>query len=237
MATATLVVKTALVLATAVCLHMNATPPRPIDSSKARQYDKEDKSERAFVGVAKFLKIFAWSATAVELFLSWTSPNGASITAWTILGAVLTLWGTVLRQYCFRLLGDRFTFELATHSGSTRTPSTDVGAPGSATPALGLVTTGPYAWVRHPSYLGGCVALYGACAVFMAPGSALTVSAHIPPLLVHSAQMATLSLALSTLASVPRRIQKEEEMLQSEFGAQWQSYVRTVPWAVVPGLY
>ena len=44
------------------------------------------------------------------------------------------------RWMCFAFLGRRFTFKLKTHQKGIN--------------ALSLVTDGPYAWVRHPSYSG-----------------------------------------------------------------------------------
>lgn len=70
-----------------------------------------------------------------------------------ILGALATLFGAILRVACFRALGPLFTFELA------------------ITPSHSLVTTGPYAWVRHPSYTGIYLTLLGASAVGLAPGA------------------------------------------------------------------
>lgn len=70
-----------------------------------------------------------------------------------ILGALATLFGALIRVACFRALGPLFTFEL------------------SITPSHSLFTTGPYAWVRHPSYTGIYLTLLGASAVGLAPGA------------------------------------------------------------------
>ena len=70
-----------------------------------------------------------------------------------IVGALATFFGAIIRVACFRALGPLFTFELA------------------ITPSHSLVTTGPYAWVRHPSYTGIYLTLLGASAVGLAPGA------------------------------------------------------------------
>ena len=58
-----------------------------------------------------------------------------------ILGSFLLYAGTILRVFCYHTLGRHFTFELAFKKDHK------------------LITNGPYAFVRHPSYLGLIVAL------------------------------------------------------------------------------
>ncbi|KAI0780353.1 hypothetical protein BD413DRAFT_488906 [Trametes elegans] len=70
-----------------------------------------------------------------------------------LLGAWAAVCGGALRLACFRALGTLFTFEL------------------TISPTHTLVTDGPYAVVRHPSYAGVYAVLLGASAVMLAPGA------------------------------------------------------------------
>ncbi|KAI0644081.1 hypothetical protein C8Q79DRAFT_1105101 [Trametes meyenii] len=79
-----------------------------------------------------------------------------------LLGAALAIAGGALRLACFRALGALFTFEL------------------TISPAHTLVTSGPYACVRHPSYAGVYAVLLGASAVMFAPGAWLREAWLVP---------------------------------------------------------
>ena len=79
-----------------------------------------------------------------------------------------------------------------------------------------LVTDGPYRWVRHPSYLGGMLGMLGWALVFR---SSVGVVATV--------------LGLIPLAD---RIDTEETLLASRFGARYEDYRRRT-WRLVPGLY
>lgn len=70
-----------------------------------------------------------------------------------ILGALAVFFGASLRLWCFHALGRLFTFEVTIHPTHT------------------LVTSGPYAFVRHPSYTGVWLTLVGSTLVALAPGS------------------------------------------------------------------
>jgi protein-S-isoprenylcysteine O-methyltransferase Ste14 len=77
-----------------------------------------------------------------------------------------------------------------------------------------LVTSGPFALVRHPMYLGALIAGIGAVLTYRTWG-VLFVALHWPVLLA--------------------RGQREDEALAAEFGDEWERYRRRVP-AWVPTL-
>ena len=79
-----------------------------------------------------------------------------------LLGAVVVSCGAALRLACFRALGSLFTFEITISPDHT------------------LVTAGPYAHVRHPSYTGVYGLLLGSTAVMLAPGAWLREAWLVP---------------------------------------------------------
>ncbi|EPS97120.1 hypothetical protein FOMPIDRAFT_28089, partial [Fomitopsis schrenkii] len=142
-----------------------------------------------------------------------------------ILGALATLFGAILRVACFRALGPLFTFELA------------------ITPSHSLVTTGPYAWVRHPSYTGIYLTLLGASAVGLAPGAWLRECAlRLGAGLGAGAALAWLVLAFwvfkvaYALRSTNRRLRTEDTELRKAFGVVWDEYAERTRWRLLPGV-
>lgn len=112
-------------------------------------------------------------------------PLTAALTAPSLLlllFALLAAAGALLRLACFRALGPLFTFELTIH------------------PAHTLVTTGPYAHVRHPSYTGVFATLVGATGVMLAPGAWLR-EAWLAPSLSHAARWVIWLLSASATAA------------------------------------
>jgi len=132
---------------------------------------------------------------------AWTDRMGA----WTLdgdtvrwLGVVLFALGGVVRLWPVFVLGRRFSGLVAIQPGHT------------------LVTTGIYAMIRHPSYLGLMIGALGWALAFR---SAVGVV-----------------LALLNLLPLLARIRAEERLLAHQFGAEYRAY-RDRTWRMVPGLY
>jgi protein-S-isoprenylcysteine O-methyltransferase Ste14 len=114
-------------------------------------------------------------------------------------GIVLMLAGIGLRQYSMTILGKYFTFDVAIHSGHT------------------LIETGPYRYVRHPSYSGALLTLIGfALALGNWPGLIAAVSC--------------MALAYTY------RIAIEEAALTAALGEPYRQYVRRT-WRLVPFVF
>jgi protein-S-isoprenylcysteine O-methyltransferase Ste14 len=142
---------------------------------------------------------------AIGLASAFVAPWTDRVGFWTIDGdatrwlgvALLTVGGTLRIAPVF-VLGHRFSGLVAIQADHT------------------LVTTGIYAHVRNPSYLGLLLGALGWSLAFRsAIGVVLTVLL-VPPLVV--------------------RMNSEEAMLASQFGAEYEAY-RAKTRRLVPGLY
>ena len=80
-----------------------------------------------------------------------------------------------------------------------------------------VITTGPYAYVRHPGYLAGIV-------VMVASGIAL------------DSWLATAMLSVLTVPILLRRAIVEDRMLKAELSG-YQDYADRVRWRLVPGVW
>ena len=132
-----------------------------------------------YLGVAiAFAAAFAAESAA---FTSWRRPLLA-------LGLALMLLGMAIRWYSIRVLGRSFTTSVMTR------------------PDQKVVESGPYRWIRHPSYTGGLLTLIGIVVCLTNPVSLLGV---IPP-----------------LAGYAYRIHVEENTLARSLGEPYQAYMR-----------
>jgi len=111
-------------------------------------------------------------------------------------GVAIYLFGLGLRLWAMRTLGGSFSYDLKVRCGQT------------------LVTSGPYAWIRHPSYTG---------LLLWSLGIALW-NPSLPGLLI---------LLVTTLTQIIYRIRVEEQILEAHFGSKWQDYQRHT-WFLLP---
>ncbi|KIP03643.1 hypothetical protein PHLGIDRAFT_52963, partial [Phlebiopsis gigantea 11061_1 CR5-6] len=144
-----------------------------------------------------------------------------------LLGACAIIFANLLRQWCFHQLGPLFTFEITIQPGHK------------------LVTTGPYAVVRHPSYIGVYLALLGASVLALAPGAWLRECWAPSALGLPSAGQLVVGLLLAfwtakccvVFKSTYKRLQIEDSELKKVFGETWEQYARRVRWSILPGIY
>ena len=106
---------------------------------------------------------------------------------WLIIGVAVTYAGVGLRYWAIRTLGRFFQFVIAIQDGHR------------------VVTSGPYRFVRHPSYTGLIMVQLGI-------GIALANSLSL-----------VLCLTVPMLALVPR-IRREESALLGELGTEYTAY-------------
>ena len=80
-----------------------------------------------------------------------------------------------------------------------------------------LISTGPYRWLRHPSYTGILVALVGAAVTFESWFGAAAIVLVMVPVYLH-------------------RIRVEERALLARFGDEYRQFAAR-RWALLPPLY
>jgi len=97
-------------------------------------------------GSLTLIAVLWWSGIALDFSLSFRLPQAAILwerTSIFFAGICLMLLGIVLRWYSAGILGEYFTFDIATRGGQV------------------LIEAGPYRYVRHPSYSGALLTLLG----------------------------------------------------------------------------
>ncbi len=157
--------------------------------------EREDRGNRwVLVAFAVIGVLAAWLPAYLDRKDIWTI--GGDTVRW--IGVFLFIAGGVLRLWPVFVLGRRFSGLVAIQPGHT------------------LVTTGVYAVIRHPSYLGLLINALGWALAFRS--------------------MAGVLLTALTIVPIIARIQAEEILLRSEFGADYDAY-RSRTSRLVPGIY
>ena len=126
--------------------------------------------------------------------------------------------GCLLRLTSYRALGSLFTYEVVIKDDHH------------------LITTGPYHYVRHPSYTGAALLLLGAHLIHFGEGGYIT-ECRIADTPLVSCVVIWVCLSAFSVMSLYRRCNVEEAQLRERFGAIWEGYCRDVPWRLVPYVY
>ncbi|KAA1471345.1 hypothetical protein DENSPDRAFT_837323 [Dentipellis sp. KUC8613] len=223
-------IKLPFILGGGFAAYVAANPPNATPSKKEMsKYKSETLSQwfqsRAAVLCAMspyFLTTLAESALTVAHTFPWhplshtilttlTTPASPRLPPPYLAGLALLTLGALLRKSSFRHLGPLYTYQLSIRDTHT------------------LVTFGPYAYVRHPGYLGAMLTFVGAGICMLGPGALL----HDSGVLGAAVVLWLVVMAGALLARVP----VEDAALRREFGEEWERWRRRVTWAVLPGVY
>lgn len=135
-----------------------------------------------------------------------------------LVGVALVFCGTAIRISAYHALGTLFTYEVVVKDNHR------------------LVTTGPYQYVRHPSYTGVALLLLGTHLVHFGDGGYVTycnIDATPMILFVNIWRYG----ALYTVFALCRRCRIEDGQLHDRFGEEWEKYRQEVRYALVPLVY
>lgn len=172
------------------------------------------------IALAKPISAISPSTTSSSMIPTILQSPRLFTTPTTVIGASLVVFGSLLRLTCFRTLGQLFTFDL------------------TILPKHILVTSGPYAYVRHPAYTGSLAMILGLALVNLTPGSWLSESGILGRGQLGVALRAIGGVAwwLWWLAVGVKRCRAEDAELRKTFGKEWEDYAGQVAYWFVPGL-
>ena len=157
--------------------------------------------------------------TILTYLLPDKSPNRIFISPASILATSLVVMGGTIRFLCYREMGKHFTFQVTLLKDHK------------------LITGGPYSYVRHPGYTGGCLSIIGIAIWCTTQGSWLRESETYKTSLAWLV-LAPVIVAVSLLfIALFRRIPTEDEMLKETFGKEWDEWAMKVPARIFPGIY
>ncbi|ODT08652.1 MAG: isoprenylcysteine carboxyl methyltransferase [Mesorhizobium sp. SCN 65-20] len=157
--------------------------------------EEEDRSNRWVLAAFGVLALLGAFVPAYTDRIDFWTIDGEAI-RW--IGIAILLAGSFLRLWPVFVLGNRFSGLVAIQPGHQ------------------LVTTGIYARIRNPSYLGLLVGALGWALVFRSGAGVLLAALNLLPLLA--------------------RIASEERLLRRHFGTQYDDYCART-WRLVPGLF
>ena len=146
-----------------------------------------------------------WRLSAIGYNLAWLPvifDFGRLVTlgGWlTWVGAAIMICGILFRQYAIFTLGKFFTATIQIKKDHE------------------LIQTGPYRYIRHPSYLGILIMALG-LGIAMANWVSLILCVVLPAI------------------GLIRRIQFEEKELEQHFGKKYQDYIKNTR-RVIPFIY
>ena len=124
-----------------------------------------------------------------------------------------------IRLWCYRTLGRMFTYEVTLRDGHV------------------LVTWGPYAYVRHPSYTGVVFGVLGTLLLHFGPGSWFYDGGWLETRGGLAYAGFWVGMEAYVLMCIMTRVPKEDGLLKSQFKEEWTAWAVKVPYRVVPGLY
>ncbi|KAL0947700.1 hypothetical protein HGRIS_013786 [Hohenbuehelia grisea] len=137
----------------------------------------------------------------------------------TVFGITTMLLACALRVWCYTTLGRLFTYRVAIIPGHK------------------LVTSGPYAHARHPSYTGVFLMLTGAAITYL-----FTPNNYIQECGIMTTPWKWLILywcacVFFSVLSLVNRGQVEDKLMMETFGKEWHAYYATVPYKFIPFIF
>ncbi|CCM06430.1 uncharacterized protein FIBRA_08691 [Fibroporia radiculosa] len=134
-----------------------------------------------------------------------------------LFGVFIIGLAALLRVWCYTTLGTMFTYRV------------------TIKPSHSLIISGPYAYMRHPSYTGVLFLLIGSALTFRSAGSYIDeCGLMVTPVrwLIRTWYL----FSIFSIFSLTQRAKVEDALMHETFGVQWIDYSRTVTKSFIPGL-
>ncbi|RDB30071.1 Protein-S-isoprenylcysteine O-methyltransferase B [Hypsizygus marmoreus] len=229
-----------ILLMSSAAVHISLSPPNP----PVKEHNNSVPNtlfEKFIQSITFFSKVMMWMGTMWDLYVSVAKyglhtrshdvpaaivrlgacheyyQTSCMVHPILVVGMLTTVTAAALRVWCFKTLGRLFTFEI------------------DIRPEHELITCGPYAWVRHPSYTGVYLTLLGATAVLCSPGTWLV---ECGPGNIGAALISLLWTlkCIYVFKGMTVRLRVEDEVLREAFGERWDEYSKRVPQSLLPGI-
>ena len=161
------------------------------------------------------------SSHILSTFLPFSSTHRPSfrLTGVSLAGCLLGTASGSLRVWCQRTLGRFYTWQVTVLDGHE------------------LVTDGPYAFVRHPSYLGFAASTTGSLMLLFSPGSYFAEAGWLGTFMGRAVAVASAVYACGVTAGLLRRMGEEDRVMKAEFGEKWEKWAEKTPYRLIPYVY
>ncbi|KAI0328965.1 ICMT-domain-containing protein [Cubamyces sp. BRFM 1775] len=234
--------KIPLLITHAVCTWWSATPPRPPPPVEEQKHlpapDVFSNTLPFLIHLVTACKWVYYGAALAEItvlvaqhlpnssiadsvvsFLLQTPDASLQLTTLSCAACMLGILGGLLRIWCYRTLGEFFTWEASVQREHK------------------LITDGPYAIVRHPSYTGAAMMNAGNFLLLLSEGSYVAEAGWLRNSWGRAVVFGVIGYMSYITYSLIRRAVKEDAMLEKEFGLRWQQWAKRTPYRIVPHVY
>lgn len=162
----------------------------------AKSADSKDRGSIGFLLTVQMTALII--AYPVAFVRAWSFPERAQLPLF-VTGVLMIFFGSLLRRYCWRTLGRYFTGDVQAQRDQP------------------VIRSGPYRWVRHPSYTAGMMMFIG---IGLALGNLVSLAL----------------LTVATIAAYGYRVMIEERALLETIGEPYGTYMeerkRFIPYIV-----
>lgn len=142
--------------------------------------------------------------------------NRISLSPTFLAGSAIAIASAFIRYQCFSTLGRLFTFEVTIRDNHR------------------LVTSGPYAYVRHPAYTSALGGVIGMGLVCFGVGSWMRECGVLDTVWGKGAAGMYGALFVPSCIVAVKRPLLEDDLLRRQFGSEWNEWAQRVPYRLIP---